>query len=1676
MRWTDVIVGACFLYLAGAQFYQLLSSPGLEEEPKSVIVKRGRNVSFKCRSNGDVQWFRNDQKLWREDGYEMLENGDLLISNVDRNHEGKYYCMVSVDHVGAVRSRTAELKLRNTDNQWLIPPSNITVYEGNAAYFYCLPNFTISRRGLITIMPNSTSHVYCGHGLGTWNRDRCQLQDSEQFHFLSDGSLLVRNVSSSKNKYEFCCTVTTRYKRKRIRGSTNYIVKRRGIGPKCAYLTVKQSSGVKRALNISVTPRNISVHARSDIFIPCIATGVPSPEVVWTNPDGNEVHVNGLAKGRLEVIEPGVLKIRESRPSDSGVYRCVARNKHGQKKEVTATVVVSNIPKVKSKFNNTIWILRSKAAELHCPIIAQNYHPVASPKITWLVNGTVIQKSLDSQKSKFLLLYDKLHITNVEFSDEGMYQCVVENALGSAQTQTSFRVRTIGPPDAVKNLKFNNVPGDVVLSWSPGYPGCQTATCSIQSYVVEVLKRGRCTGKCSHRIEGHRTSVQLISGGMVDSSDEYQIRVSACSALNECGRPVSRSRLIVVSDKKSNDIRIYTSLATAVNISYQLHVPSHMSFVDNSCKVCVYYTGSLSPPLEFHEWQTKCHKCRTHLPLERQTVEEIVKINDLKPWTEYQVFLKVYGMGMGMTREDFVATSHIAHYHTAMAAPSRAPLLQQAIRLNSTTIKLIFKGIGSNDVRSPSFYYQLNQIEQNQTNVVCKLPMQNRSDADNETISVLIDGSLYGLSPWYDYKLTVQSCCDASKCREWATKADGTFIESIELSRLEALCSMSCTCSEYSVPVVVEPSEIKFESVTNTTIIVSGLSAKVSWEPINSSLIWGYKVNISMESDKQDPYIDNDTTASQLNVTGLRQQSHYKVTVSIWTFDRPTPIKCSQPVTFVTPPELWAPPNYVVVKHGNRMNSVVVSWESSLHSNVTGYMVSYCNSSQQFPISKTNATTNSSIINDLLPNKTYLMKVATMYNGQQGLWSSTCVSYRTSDFVPPPEIRRICIGTDHVQLTVLPCSSPSCQYRSLNISICPSSQSNCFFYNTTFQDMTQSGSSITFFVKTSKSWRARNYSVSLQYANYEGTKPTVWSDSIPVSGDSCLGVQSQNTAGTSGVVSVISVVGVVAAVLILGVVAYYVRLRVQNKSSRVATKKHKFSTTSSVGPVDKQAAIYTEPDTVVDGQDTDSEGYDTLEEGAQKCEQSDQNRLHNQGDEYSPGHILGLYLGQPPREELVAKKGYRRCWGRRKVHKQDNGMRSQAGDIPLDPLRHPNQNPVNVDKRILDSGSPGTRGRRIGVTVQPEINHIPSPSTQDNSHTNTTADKTSRASKGYMQLDELVTPLGNYKQPEEHHKESQENTDEMSLTENSQITTYCKSHDRLSDTDTSSIDSQLVGCKDQHQLSQNQIAQSDKEFQDMPRPQTKTLHSNYVSRQSIGSLAEDAILSPYLLSQHQKVYTNPTGTSVSRNSTGALSQDMGIASYSPPRRHKSQSDITCDYSSGSSVSRLSVDMGIASYSPPQHHSKSHTTTAGDYVSKLPSGDISGILSHSFPHHPKSQTGIIDRLSVEMGISSHSPLQHHHKPYVTATGDYIARHSSDELSDDMGIASYSPPRHHKSLTDITQIDGSQRNTKPTSLTTGQFSSLLALHHKPHASPACDYMSRTVVGSSEDTKEYAPYSPL
>lgn len=95
-------------------------------------------------------------------------------------------------------------------------------------------------------------------------------------------------------------------------------------------------------------------------------------------------------------------------------------------------------------FDGNIWVLRNQQARLVCPVMKTIYPPSVStsiPKlhITWLFNGTKITLHDNRQQ---ILSKNTLIINSTKFVDEGMYQCLVENAYGSAQT--TFRLRSYG--------------------------------------------------------------------------------------------------------------------------------------------------------------------------------------------------------------------------------------------------------------------------------------------------------------------------------------------------------------------------------------------------------------------------------------------------------------------------------------------------------------------------------------------------------------------------------------------------------------------------------------------------------------------------------------------------------------------------------------------------------------------------------------------------------------------------------------------------------------------------------------------------------------------------------------------------------------------------------------------------------------------------------------------------------------------------------------------------------------------------------------------------------------------------------------------------------------------------------------------------------------------------------
>lgn len=159
-------------------------------------------------------------------------------------------------------------------------------------------------------------------------------------------------------------------------------------------------------------------------------------------------------------------------------------------------------------------------------------------------------------------------------------------------------------------------------------------------------------------------------------------------------------------------------------------------------------------------------------------------------------------------------------------APQKPPMLQKAVRLNSTAFLLVYQvngvaaclqfvsyifmityiqGIPTSDLKGLSYFYQLYRVSETEVTPIQTIPPQPASVAHNRTVHVVVDGSLHDLSPWTDYELSMKTCCNDSSCRDWATQSTCRNY----LTDLENLCKTFCKCSEqYSVRVFIKPHDI----------------------------------------------------------------------------------------------------------------------------------------------------------------------------------------------------------------------------------------------------------------------------------------------------------------------------------------------------------------------------------------------------------------------------------------------------------------------------------------------------------------------------------------------------------------------------------------------------------------------------------------------------------------------------------------------------------------------------------------------------------------------------------------------------------------------------------------------------------------------------------------------------
>ncbi|KAJ0068370.1 hypothetical protein NL108_005956, partial [Boleophthalmus pectinirostris] len=157
-----------------------------------------------------------------------------------------------------------------------------------------------------------------------------------------------------------------------------------------------------------------------NLFWECKATGKPKPSYSWLR-NGQPLS----AEGQLQ-IENGALSITALNLSDSGMYQCVAENKHGIIYSSAQLMVQASPPTFsKSPLRALLKARSGSTVTLECKPQA------APPAISlWKKGSEILQRS----ERITLLPNGTLQIANVTKQDAGSYTCIAKNQFGTAST------------------------------------------------------------------------------------------------------------------------------------------------------------------------------------------------------------------------------------------------------------------------------------------------------------------------------------------------------------------------------------------------------------------------------------------------------------------------------------------------------------------------------------------------------------------------------------------------------------------------------------------------------------------------------------------------------------------------------------------------------------------------------------------------------------------------------------------------------------------------------------------------------------------------------------------------------------------------------------------------------------------------------------------------------------------------------------------------------------------------------------------------------------------------------------------------------------------------------------------------------------------------------------------
>ncbi|CAL8294321.1 unnamed protein product [Lota lota] len=457
--WAKWCCSACWELVPAAT--AAIEAPVFSEEPQSVVQKLGGSVTLRCSArpaSANISWRLDGREVGElgGDAGVVLEPGALLIPALSNRTVGRYQC-VATTPAGALASIPANVtaaKLRDFEPD---AHQDVEVDEGNTAVIQCH-------------LPESQPKALVRYSVKQeW------LETSKgNYLIMPSGNLQIANATEDDAGPYKCAAYNPVTQEVKTSASADRLRVRRAT-PEAARITYPPAS------------RSIMVTKGQRLVLECVASGVPAPLVTWAK-DGQDLRRHNNTRFLLSN-----LLIDAAGEGDSGTYVCRAHNGMGSPRQATVLyhVQVFEPPQVtvelQQEQEEVSW---GETVRFSCQTRGK-----PAPAVVWLHNARPLGPS-----PRHRVTPRALRVLNVGPQDEGLYQCMAENGVGSAQAAARLvTVPTGNPPRAkLPSILRPLSPDKVLREQAPVRPGpldCSELTGQISPAEAPIILSQPRTGK-----------------------------------------------------------------------------------------------------------------------------------------------------------------------------------------------------------------------------------------------------------------------------------------------------------------------------------------------------------------------------------------------------------------------------------------------------------------------------------------------------------------------------------------------------------------------------------------------------------------------------------------------------------------------------------------------------------------------------------------------------------------------------------------------------------------------------------------------------------------------------------------------------------------------------------------------------------------------------------------------------------------------------------------------------------------------------------------------------------------------------------------------------------------------------------------------------------------------------